>query len=50
MISNKNTHTFERSLVEIDKIDNIQDIIIDKLSLLTLKSLEEQKQVSYRGL
>lgn len=30
MIFNKNTHTRERSIVEIDEMENILDIFMDK--------------------
>ena len=50
MIFNKNTHTCERSTVEIDEMENIQDNFIDKLYLFTHKNLQQRKQISYGDL
>ena len=50
MIFNKNTHTRERRTFEIDEMEYIPDIFIDKLSLFTHKSLQEREQISYGDL
>lgn len=50
MIINKNTHTRERSIVEIDEMENILDIFMDKISLFTHKISQERTQILYGDL
>lgn len=50
MIINKNTHTRESSIVEIDEMENILDIFMDKISLFTHKISQERTQISYGDL
>ena len=50
MIFNKNTQTGEKGTVEINEMENIQDILIYKLSLFTHKISQERKQISYGDL
>lgn len=49
-ILNKIAHTCEKSAIEIDVRENIQEIFIATLSYFTQKNSQERKQISYRNL
>lgn len=49
-IFNKNSHTCERSAMEIDKREHYQDISIDTLSFLHKKKVEQGKRIFYGDL
>lgn len=49
-IFNKNTHTCERSAIEIDERENLHDIFIYTSSFFTQKNSKDRKPISYRDL
>lgn len=46
-IVNKNAHTCEKSLIEFDEKENIQDNFIHILTFFTRKNSQERKLISY---
>lgn len=47
---NKNAHTCKKSVIEIDKTENIEDIFSYTLLFFTRKNSQKRNQISYRDL